>query len=187
MKNLAQQFAILGKKQLAVHEGIVLLREAQADLARSSKLAEVWGTIGVFANITLIPLNVIVNSYDLKGVNGLYQTLVRALYAEFAKSGSRGDGHIMMVLAALKKAIIQELTRQAKTDLIPGVNILIGLAEDAMVAWQTVQMTQAGSSERVALSRAIEQKITLANRQLMQMGIERAEVLGRLQLRARTA
>lgn len=187
MKNLAQQFAILGQKQLAVHEGLVLLREAQADLARSSAMANVWGAVGVFANITLIPLNIIVNAYDLKGVNGLYQTLVRALYEEYAKSGTRGDGRIMMVLAALKKAIIQELTRQAKTDLIPGVNILIGLAEDALTAWQTVQMTQAGGSERLALARAIEQKIMLANRQLMQMGIERAEVLGRLQLRARTA
>lgn len=187
MKNFAQQFELLGRKQLAIQEGILLLQEAQTELARARAAADAWGVTAILANATLIPLNIIVNAFELKSVNSLYQALIRELYGQFAKSGTRLDGHSKMALALLKKGVIEELKRKARTDLIPGVNILVGLAEDSLAAWQAIQLTNAGRQEGAALTVAVEQKIAAAQRHLVQIGIRRAELLGVLQTYSRTA
>ena len=185
--NLAAKFQMLGSKQLAIQEGIDLLRSMQLDLSRTRSAADTWGTVAVLANVTLIPLNVIVNAFELKGANSLYQSLVRQLYGKFAKSGTRLDGHSKVALSLLKTAIVDELKRKALTDYIPGVNILVGLAEDSLAAWQAIQLVDSGVREMSARATDIEKKIVAANLQLTQLGIKRAEILSRLQVQARTA
>ena len=185
--NFAAQFQMLGRKQLAIQEGIDLLRNTQLDLSRARSAADAWGTVAVLANVTLIPLNVIVNAFELKGANSLYQSLVQQLYGKFAKSGTRLDGHAKAALSLLKTAIVDELKRKALTDYVPGVNILVGLAEDSLAAWQAIQLVDSGSREISARAADIERKIVAANQQLIQIGIKRADILSRLQVQARTA
>lgn len=174
--NLVTQFHMLGKKQLAIQEGIDLLRQIQMELSRTKSSADAWGMVAVMANVTLIPLNIIVNAFELKAANSLYQMLVHQLYGKVAKSGTRLDGHAKTALSMLKQAITEELKRKALTNYIPGVNILVGLAEDSMAAWQTIQLVGAGKQDIAAQAAAIERKISLANHQLIQLGINRADI-----------
>lgn len=185
--DLAHQFEMFGRKQLAIQEGIDLLRNLQFDLSRTRSAADVWGTVAVLANVTIIPLNIIVNAFELKAANSLYQILVRELYGKYAKSGTRLDGHAKVVLLAVKQAIVAELKRKALTDYVPGVNIVVGLAEDSLAALQAIQLVESGSREMSARASDIERKIIAANGQLIQIGIKRAEILARLQIQARTA
>lgn len=185
--DLAAQFQMMGRKQLAIQEGIDLLRNIQLELSRTRTAADAWGTIAVMANVTLIPLNIIVTAFELKGANSLYQSLVRQLYGKFAKSGTRLDGHAKVALSLLKTAIVDELKRKALTDYVPGVNILVGLAEDSLAAWQAIQLVESGSREISARVADIERKVVAANQQLIQLGIKSADILSRLQVQTRTA
>lgn len=187
MSNLAKQFSILGHRQLAISEGVDLLRQAQLDLSRARASANTWGTIAVMANVTLIPLNCIVNGLELKAANTAYQVVVRQLYDKFAKSGTRAEGYAKTGRSLLKQAIVQELTRKAMKDMIPGVNILVGLAEYSLAAWQAIQQVEAGNREITAQAARLQATISVATSQLLQIGIKRAEILARMQLTARTA
>jgi len=185
--NFAQQFEILGRKQLVIQEGIDLLRQVQAELRRSKVSAEGWSMAAILANAALIPLNCVVNAFELKAANTAYQALVRQLYGQFGKSGSRLDGHAKTALSALKQAIIEELKRKAMTDFIPGVNILVGLAEDSMALWRAVQLVTSGNREMQALVQSLDKKIDAATRELIQLGIKRAEIHRRMHAISRTA
>jgi hypothetical protein len=185
--NAMQQFDMLAMKSLAVQEGIDLLRQEQANLIRARSAANAWGTVSVMANLTLIPLNVIVNAFQLKAANSLYQHLVRQLYGKVASSSTRIDGSSKLALSLVKQAVTEELRRKALTAYVPGVNILVGLAEDSLAAWQAVQVTTAGSAETAAMLARLERTIAVANQQLVQIGIRLAGELERGQLRTRTA
>jgi len=187
MSNLAQQFSILGQKQLAILDGVDLLRQAQLDLSRARASASTWGTIAVMANVTLIPLNCIVNGLELKAANTVYQVVVRQLYEKFAKSGTRAEGNVKTGLSLLKQAIVQELKRKAMTDMVPGVNVLVGLAEDSLAAWQAMQQVDAGNREINTQAIRLQTTISAATSQLLQIGVKRAEMLARMQLVSRTA
>src|SRR3954454_16434092 len=78
--NLMQKFEALGRKQLALQEGIQLLQDAQFDLRKARGAADAWGITAVMANVTLVPLNCIVNAFELKAANSAYQAMVHALY-----------------------------------------------------------------------------------------------------------
>lgn len=184
--NFAQQFEMLGRKQLAIQEGIDLLNQIRVELSRTRASAEVWGMTAVLANVTIIPLNIIVNAFELKAANTAYQFLVRQLYGKFGKSGTRLNGHTKVALSLLKQAIMEELKRKALTEFVPGVNILVGLAEDSVAAWQAIQLVESGRHEISSRARALDTKILIANHQLVALGVKRAELLSRLQTFART-
>lgn len=113
--NFVQQFEMLGRKQLAIQDGISLLNQIRIELSQARATADAWGTAAVIANVTLIPLNVIVNALELKAANTAYQVLVRQLYGKFDKSGTRLYGQAKTALSLLKQAIIEELKRKAIT------------------------------------------------------------------------
>jgi hypothetical protein len=185
--NLGQQFQTLGRKQLAIQEGIDLMMQCQSELARNRTSADAWGAAAIMANVALIPLNVIVNAFELKAATSLYQAVVRAAYDKFSRSGTRIDNQGKMVLALLKQAVAQELKRKGLTQFIPGVNILVGLAEDSWAAMEVSLTVKAGSSEMSAIAAGVQRKITGAHQQLMQLGVRRAEILAQMQTYARTA
>jgi hypothetical protein len=191
--NPAHHFEVLGRKQLAIQEGIGLLEQAQLDLARARAGADKWGAVAIMANVTIIPLNCILNAYGLAlpRADSIYQRVKQALarkaYDKFAASGSRTDGALAQGLSALKEIVTDELKRKAKTNLVPSANILIGLAEDSLAAWQAIQLVDGGSHEMTTLSLAIERKIRAANQHLLRLGIERADLLQLMQRRAHTA
>jgi hypothetical protein len=185
--NLALQFEMLGRKQLAIQEGIDMLQQTQIDFYRARAAAKAWGLAAVMANFTLIPLNVIVNAFELKAANTAYKIFVRQLYGTFGKSGTRLDGQAKTALSLLKQAIIEELKRKGMTQFVPGVSILVGFAEDSMAAWRAVQLLDSGDREMSMLASNLERMIATANRQLLQLGIERAFILDRGQVHMRTA
>ncbi len=185
--NLATQFETLGRKQLAIQDGIQLLTQVRSDLARTRSAADAWGTIAVLSNVTLIPLNVVLNAFELKSANTMYQVLVQQLYGKLAKSGTRLDGAWKPVLSLLKQAIVEELERKALTAFIPGVNILVGLSEDSLAAWQAIRLVESGNREIAGHLVKLDRTIEEAKRQLVEFGIRRAEILGLMQSQARTA
>lgn len=180
-------FRVIGRKQLAIQEGIHLLLSLRSDLARTRSMANAWGTVAVIANATLIPLNVVVNALELKTATSLYQLLVQQLYAKLATGHSRSNGHVTATLEALKKAIIAELKRRSLTNYIPGVNILVGVAQDSWAAWESITLWDAGSREFLAIAHDIETKILIANQELVQLGSKYAALLEVAQIRVRTA
>jgi hypothetical protein len=184
--NLAQQFDRLGRRQLAIQEGVALLQQARGELRTNVAAANVAGMVAVLSNVALIPLNCIVNAFELKKAQTAYHAAVRFLYDKFAKSGTRADGHAKTVLEALKSAIAAELRAKGMAELVPGVNILVGLAEDSIAAFQTVTMVSGGQNEMSRLQAELDRRISLATRELLAIGVRRAELLDRLSQRART-
>jgi hypothetical protein len=185
--NLYQQFELLGRKQLAIEEGITLLRQARADLQLSKASADRWGAIAISANVLLVPLNCIISAFELKGCKNLYEMLVRELYKRYSQSGTRLSGTAKPLLAALKQGIIQELKRKALTEYVPGVNILVGLAEDSIAVWQTQQMVTQGESEMARLTLDLDRKISAALWQLQDIGRRSAAIIDRMEQLSRTA
>ncbi|GAB5534385.1 MAG: hypothetical protein Rubg2KO_06340 [Rubricoccaceae bacterium] len=185
--NIHHQFDQLGRRQLAIADGLMLLRETQAELARTQGTAAWWGHVAILANAVLVPLNVIVNAFELKTANSLYKTVVKAVYDEFAASGSRTSGGIQHALKLLKSAIVNELSRKAMTDQIPVANILVGLVEDSVALWQTIDTVSSGSREIGNASHRIRRNIQKAAAEIEKLGIRRADLYNLMQQRARIA
>lgn len=185
--NPAHRFAMLGRQQLTLQEGIAMLEQIERELAADIASARAWGLTAVLSNVSLVPLNIIVNSFQLGNAQSLYQAFARTLYEHTAASGTRGEGHLMTVLAALRAAVVQELIRKGLTSQVPGANILFGLAEDSVAMMQAVQTVHAGSRELRHHGEAMRQRIERTRRQLLALGIERARVHDALQIWNRTA
>lgn len=184
---LMTQFHMLGRKQLAFEEGIALMRQTQVELGHSIARAESWGMTAILSNIALVPLNCIVNAFQLKTAKSLYEVLVHQAFARYAASGKRTEGWQAHALSLLKDAIVSELKRKGLTDYVPGVNILIGLAQDSMAALQVAEKVGEGSSELRALAVRLDLRIAAATAQMNRLGIQRAQILDRIQLYSRTA
>jgi hypothetical protein len=185
--NPLQQFEALGRRQLALDEGIRMLQQIRLELSRDGAAAEAWGLTAVLANVTLIPLNVIVNAFELGAAKSVYEVVVREVYGKLARSGTRSDGKVKIALAELKKALVEVLKKKGATAYVPGVNILVGLAEDSWAAWQSITLVEGGRGERQQLAHRLQRQIDATQRELTQLGIVRAQLLAQMQLRARTA
>lgn len=186
--DLARRFDVLGRKQFIMQEGISMLRETQLELARARASADLWGLIGVTANAVLVPLNVIVNSCQLGSAKTAYQMLVRQMYGQFGKSGTRiENGRAKKGLSLVKRAIVEELGRKGLSHMIPGVNIIVGLAEDSLALWETARTVESGRNEMNARAMQLERQISAIQRQLTRIGIELNDVLERGQALSRTA
>lgn len=184
--NLYQQFELLSHKQLAIEEGVALLRQARADLQLSKASADRWGAMAISANVLLVPLNCIISAFELKGCKNLYEMLVRELYKRSSQSGTRLSGTAKPLLAALKQGIIQELKRKALAEYVPGVNILVGLAEDSIAVWQTQQMVTQSESEMARLTLDLDRKISAALWQLQDTRRRSATIVDRMEQLSRT-
>ena len=81
------------------------------------------------------------------------------------------------------------LLQEAKgmTDYVPGVNIIVGLAEDSLALWKAVQMVSSGNQETKAIARQLNHKINALNRELINIGITRAQLYDRMKELSRTA
>ncbi|GEO04185.1 hypothetical protein AAE02nite_18490 [Adhaeribacter aerolatus] len=185
--NLMHQYNAIARKQLNIAEGINLLKQVQTDLNRTMLTANAWGFTAVIANASLIPLNVIINAFEIKKANSLYQALVRQVYDTYSKSGTRIDGHAKTALSILKKVVIEELKHKGMTDMIPGVNIIVGLAEDSLAFYKAAEMVGTGNQEMKAMARNLNNKIGALTRELTQLGIKRAQILERMQYISRNA
>ncbi len=112
---------------------------------------------------------------------------MRTLYAGVAASGTRSDGYANVVLSSLKSVIGSELKRKAMGDFVPGVNILIGLAEDSLAAWKSIEMVGSGAAEMSTLANSLDTKIAAARKELERLGRDPANTVTEAQRAARTA
>ena len=135
--NLKKRLDIVNNKAYAIEEGLQLLEDALNDLKSSKKGMEFWNNVDVISNTLLVPLNCIINAFELKAANTLYKTVVKTLYAKFSKSGSRVEGHAGKALGTLKTALVEAMKTKAP-EFVPGVNIIVGLAEDSLALYQAV-------------------------------------------------
>ena len=188
---LYSQFLILDRKHIALKEGIRMLEETRIELVGSQDSMQFWGRTAIISNTILIPLNVIVNSLELKQANtllkALYQELAKVIYEKFAGSGTRVDGKMKSILANLKKAIVEELKRKGLREYIPGANIILGLAEDSVALYQSMDMVNKGAGEASHQNFMIDKQVTRMKRELLKLGIERAELLRRAAIHSRIA
>lgn len=188
MTDLYQQFCLVEKKELIAQEGLEMLKELQQDLSRNIAWANIVGTTAVIANLIIVPLNCIINAFGMKKAKGLYQKVVVILYDSFGKSGSRLDINqtLEQLISCIKTWLLAELTGRGLVDYIPGVNIIVGLAEDSATAFQTVTMVDSGSAELRRIESRLNRSIDKANAELAKLGIKKAELLDRADIVSRT-
>lgn len=181
------EFERLGRRQLALKEGLELLQAAQTELRQSRSSAEWWATAAIVAEMVIIPANCIINAFQMKAAKSTYDILVHALYREFGRSGARLDGTGWDAFRRLKRLIVEDLKRRGLGSYVPGVNILIGLAEDSLTAWKTIKTVDVGNREMQGMAVRLEYKITAAMQALRQLGIERAQLWDRMERISRIA
>lgn len=186
--SLSDDFAVLSKKEITLREGIDMLDGIRADLMLASDRAEVWGQVNVMANVVLVPLNCIVNAFELKGAGTLYQVLVKALYDRYAKSGTRnGDSKVAGLIGDLRRMVVEDLLRRALTEYVPGVNIIFGLAQDSLAAYRSMQLLQDARIEQRALVLRLDTQLAGLSSELRGIGIRKAQLFDRAQKLLRTA
>jgi hypothetical protein len=185
--NLIQQFHMLGQRQFAFEEGVTMLRHTKIELTQARSMAITWGQVTVISNAVLVPLNCIINAFELGAANTAYQKVVKVAYEHFAASGTRSDGNVTDALAHLKKALIAALAQKGAVHFIPGANILAGLAQDSWALWQSASDLSVNSKESAQLLGKLNAQIDAALKQLMRIGIERAQILDKMVTYTHTA
>jgi hypothetical protein len=185
--NLMHQFQHLGRQQIGLQDAISMLHRIRAELHRDLAHADAWAVVGVMSNVTLIPLNAIINAFELGAAKSLYETAAREFYNKAAKSGTRSEGHLKTVLSSLKSALVEVLKKKGATQFVPGVNILVGLAEDSLATWQAIERREGGLAEGRQLAIRLDRQISTAIQELQRLGMQRAELLSRMDIRSRTA
>lgn len=187
-QNLSATFQRLAQKQMAVSAGVAAMREARKALETDMQQARFWGNIAVFANAAMLPLNLMINAFQAKAAVSAYQVVVKELYAQLGKSGTRMEsGAIKTSLSVIKKATVEALKSKGLTGYVPGVNMLVGFAEDSVALFQTASTVRDGSNEMRQLMRQMETKIADAEQTFLRIGIEMDRLLTEMQRRARTA
>jgi hypothetical protein len=186
--NLTDQFRRLGRRQAAVKDGIDILREARAQLANDATAANWWSSIDLFANAALLPLNIIINAFEAKAALTIYQKVVEEFYKQFSQSGGRiDDALIKEGLGSLKRAVVDHLRQKGLTKYVPGVNILVGVAEDATALFESARRHADGSNEMRTLMRQLDAKYAAAYSEFLKIGIEMDRLLTEIDRRNRTA
>lgn len=185
--NLIQRFEHLGRQQMNLNEAILLLNQIRCELRRDVASADAWAVVGVMSNVTLIPLNAIINAFEIGAAKSLYEALARELYFKMAKSGTRSEGLLKSALGTLKSVLVDTLKKKGATQFVPGVNILVGLAEDTLATWHAIERREGGRVEGHQLTLRMDLQINTAIRELQRLGIQRAEVLRLMDVRSRTA
>lgn len=186
--NFSQVFHKMSQRQLVAGAGLEAMRDARNQLQKDIASGKMWGGVAIVANALILPLNIIVNAFEVKTATSLYQAIVKEAYAKFSKSGTRIDSTtIKTTLNLLKKATVDTLTSRGLKQYIPGVNILVGVAEDGFALYQVASHVQEGSNEMRQLMRQMDVKIQTALREYLKIGIEMDRLLTELSIRARTS
>ncbi len=186
--NLSQIFQRLSQRQKAVREGMMAMQAARIELKKDIASGQMWGTLAVLANAAMLPLNIVINAFDAKAAVSIYQRVVKELYAKLSKSGTRIDNKLAKEgLGLIKKAVVEELTRKGLTRYVPGVNIIVGMAEDSVAFMETATMVGAGDREMRRLLDQVDAKIAAAQREFGAIGVEMERLLAKMDTIRRTA
>jgi hypothetical protein len=186
--DLKVAFDRLKRKQFAAREGFLAIREAREQLRKDYNKAKFWGSIDVFCNAAMVPLNVIVNAFEVKAAKTIYEKVVEVVYQKYGKSGTRIDGDILPgMLSKLKEEVGKELLRKGLRQHIPGVNIIVGLAEDSVALFQSASRYSDGDANMRQLMKNLDTSLKKAEDSYLQIGKQMAELLKEIDIRSRTA
>jgi len=75
--NNNNKFFELGKKQVILGQAIEDMKKIQSELSQNSSTAKTIGNAVYISYAVIMPLNVILNAFDLKAANNLYQRIVK--------------------------------------------------------------------------------------------------------------
>lgn len=184
MNNPYQNFEISLKKQAAFQDGIAMMEKAQMDFRMERSAANVLGIAAVTCNAALIPLNVILTAFDLKAAANSFKGLTKFsydIYNNYSASGTRIDNTVVKHSLSEIKIIAANQLAKNGSQYIPGVNILIGLAEDTIALAESMLTVKKGNLEMSILNANVETKITQMKRQLTSLGVESADLLKQMQ------
>lgn len=155
--------SVIGKKAAAFSEGIQNLERVQQELNSNVSSATAWGLTAVMANLTLVPLNAVVNSLPAPKSKTLVQSLATWLYGQYGKSGTRIDDAAAKktsdAVGKVRDIITMELKSAKLVEYIPGVNIIAGAIQDSLAAWKTTEMFDAGQKEMKRLQQNMQGSI----------------------------
>ena len=172
------QYVKLRQKTRNLSDLIASLNEINAQLERDASSAASWGQSRVVCLALLIPANIILNAFEVKAAQSLYESVVQEAYKKFAASGKNTDGNVGKALAATKQALVHVLKQKSK-EMIPVANILFGLAEDGMALYQAAATLSDGKKETHQLTQNIIANINRANSEILKLGIQLNEILER--------
>ncbi|GEM_PF-2430660 len=182
-----QRYQILIRKKVAVREGIEMARQNLAEFERNQATANVFGTIALAAQATILPLNIIINAFPAAGkAKSVYERFARGIYEQFGASGTRVEGNTADLLGELKRVLEAELTRKKMHDMVPVVKIFTGLAEDGMALMQTAQMIERESAGMPQLRNQLETQVRKFRLDLARLGQQQIQLLEQAKTRAHT-
>lgn len=178
--DLKRQEEKLRLRQIALNEGLHLMKLNRAELTRNIDSANKWGAIAIISDVILIPLNIIVNS--ISPTNPAY--LIKDAFDYYDKLKSLSNGEInlsradtvSLAIDKLEDYLKRELTKRGATSHIPGVRILAGLSKDAVGLIDKVVSIQEGGRELPQLLKMFDRNLEETIRKIEQAGIERALV-----------
>ena len=195
--NDMHQFQMLMRKQLAIQEGIEMLKQIKTELVGIEAIGNIWGAVAVTCRAVMIPLNVIVNAGQLgtaKRMLGVLGEQVAKTYQKHGASGTGLDGSLKswegiakLTLSTLKAGAVAELKQKGLTHYVPGANILIGLSEDSLALAFAMQSIKEGNVEFRMAAQRQQAQLTRMERELVSLGILANQHLGRMQTSFRTA
>ncbi|WP_373515639.1 hypothetical protein [Persicitalea sp.] len=187
LNQLKSRYDVLATRQLIVAEGIKDMEEIERTLFSDAASAQSWGNFAVVIQAALVPLNVIVNAFEVKKATSIYQSIVKTLYSQYAASGSRNSKPTKEIFKVLGGVITDHLKSQALTEYIPGVNILLGFAQDSIAFFNTAVEVSNNSKEQSILFTNMRLQMDKAKKEMLKLGTERAIIHDRLTQINRTA
>jgi len=180
LDQLKARYDVLATRQLIVAEGIKDMEEIERTLFSDIGSAQAWGNLAVMMQASLIPLNVIINAFQVKKATSIYQSIVKELYSQFAASGARTSKPSKEIFKALGRVITDHLKSQSLTEYIPGVNILLGFAQDSIAFYNVAVEVGNNSTEQNSLKNSMRRQMEKAKKELLKLGTERAIIHERL-------
>lgn len=189
--NDIHQFQMLMRKELPIVEGIDLIEQIERELAQAKHSADAWGVTAVIARLVMIPANVVVNAGQVSAAKTALQALGHAVaeiaYKRHGASGNGVEGFAKPALATLKRVVVAELKTKGLAHYVPGANIIIGLSEDSLALLSAMRTVTDGSAEIRAISQKQQALLARMRRELVALGIQANQHLGRIQMVGRTA
>ena len=85
----ATRFWQIGQRQLALQEGLDLLRQAELELLRDMAGADRWAFVALAAHACQVPLNVVVGGLQLGALRPVFDGFGHALRAAVTADAAR--------------------------------------------------------------------------------------------------
>ena len=191
MIDLARYDERLRRRQVAYSEGLHMLRLTRSELVRTIDGANGWGLSAVLSNAALVQLNIIINAFVPGAPTSLFQSVSKYVYEQTAKSGTRGETkeakQAIKWAGEIGKIATEYAKKRGMANMVPGIGILTGLAQDSIALFDVAKIVSEGQREMNQGLRSLDAKITETLKIIETIGIERALVHDAAKQLGRTA